>query len=148
MSDNVKPVRTNLIRQNCFVRDVTTHSCNVVSYDERYEGLTYDSIDQVTRDDGLGVDLKFSTNTYPINPQYVQSFVDAADYHNDPLSAIANAPARQNLKDVRDYQSVQDMDTSEQLKLFEQLKAALGKVSTPQGASSTPQGASSTPQGD
>lgn len=124
----IKPIVTNLIRQNCFVRDVSLNT-SVVSSDDRYSDVTYESVDEVLRDDGTGVDLNYSENSYPITPQYVQSYVDSADYHGDPLAAIANSSARQNLGDVRDYQAVDRMDTADQIKLFEQLKAKFANAS-------------------
>lgn len=149
MSDDRIPIFTNLIRQNCFLRDVTRSSPREVAYNERYEGIVYESIDEVVRCDGSGTDLKLSENSYPITPQYVQSFVDSADYHCDPLAAIANSSARLNLGDVTDYQKINSMDTSEQIKLYQQLQEKFGKLQAEKSSqSSQPSPVPSAPSGE
>lgn len=41
---------------------------------------------------------------YPINSASVTSYVEASDYRNDPVQAIANAPKRVNLGDISGVQ--------------------------------------------
>ena len=48
---------------------------------------------------------------YPFTPDYVNSFAGSADYHNDPVGAINNAPKRENLGDIRGIQSAMHLDT-------------------------------------
>lgn len=126
MSKKTQPIVTHLIKQNCFTRDVTVHSS-----DPERSSTHFTSLDEVSTPNG--VEIKITENEYPITPQYVNSFVDSADYRRDPLGAIANAPQRRNLGDVREIQDVSQMDTSELLALYNQLQARFGeaqKVST------------------
>lgn len=44
------------------------------------------------------------TKDYPINSDSVTSLAEGADYKNDPLQAMANAPTRVNLGDITQAQ--------------------------------------------
>lgn len=118
-----QPIVTHLIQQNCFTRDVTVHSSTPVR-----SPVKFTSLDEVSTP--TGVEIKITENDYPITPQYINSFVDSSDYRRDPLGAIANAPQRRNLGDVRQVQDVSKMDTPELLALYNQLKTRFGAAKT------------------
>lgn len=119
--DPVKPLKSNLLLQNCFVRDLTVAKLAVVDHVKDYI-----SLDEVTTPNGI--ELRESVNPYPITPQYVNSFVDSSDYRRDPFNAVANAPVRNNLGDIAEVQRVASMDTETARKLFFELSERLGKV--------------------
>lgn len=119
MSD--KKIVTNVLRQNCFVREVV-RSDSVISQPDKYLAL-----DEVVRPDGTGSDLNYHVEDYPITPEYVNSFADSADYHNDPLAAISNSKPRQNLCDLTTFQRVMDMDCEQARGLYAQLSKIFGK---------------------
>lgn len=136
-----QPIVTHLIKQNCFTRDVTVHSSVPVR-----SPVYFTSLDEVSTPNG--VEIKITENEYPITPQYVNSFVDSADYRRDPLGAIANAPQRRNLGDVREIQNVSQMDTSELLNLYNQLKTRFGEAKNAASQSSATPSASNPSGGD
>lgn len=116
-------IQSNLLQQNCFVRDCSNKS------DIKGEPMTsFDSLDEVTTD--KGVELVTTKNSYHITPQYIDSFIDSADYRRDPISAINNGVKRQNLGDISAIQAVAKMDLNSQRSLFEQLSAKFGNKHT------------------
>lgn len=128
---NNSRVQSNLLQQNCFVRDVTNKS-----------GLTdssapdsFLSIDEVVT--SKGIELKESVSPYPITPQYVDSFIASSDYRRDPFGAIANGSNRKNLGDVSSMQRVAAMDSSSLSSLCSDLKSKLNSVSEPKASSSS-----------
>lgn len=109
-------VQSNLLMQNCFVRDVTTKSSvgsTPVSPD------TFISLDEEVHQDGVSIVRK--VNDYPITPQYVASFADGVDYRKDPFGAVSPVP-RKNLGDITMIQRVSSMDSSEAFALYSQLQ--------------------------
>lgn len=128
----IKPVVTNLIQQNCFIRDLCI--CHSVASDPL---ATYTDVEEVLRSDGTGVDLVYSENQYPITPDYVNSFAESADYRNDPAGAVRNAISRKNLGDIRTIQDLNSMDTYSQLELYQQLKAKFSGASAKSDAGQT-----------
>lgn len=62
---------------------------------------------------------------YPITPESVASYADAADYRNDPTQAIANATQRVNLGDISEAQKFVDGDPQ---RAIQQYKGILDKV--------------------
>ncbi|WGL31169.1 hypothetical protein [Dipodfec virus UOA04_Rod_757] len=127
-----RPVRTGLIQQNCFIRDlVRLDTCSTPVQD------TYVSLDeQVTPH---GVKLVETVHDYPITPEYVNSFAEASDYRRDPASAVANSPTRQNLGDIVDLQKASKMSLSDAAALLAQLqkKFASAQSNTSASASAT-----------
>lgn len=117
-------VQSNLLQQNCFVRDVTRKVDVKGDVCDFFESLT-----EVTTD--KGVELKNTVEPYHITPQYVTSFVESSDYRKDPLNAIANGVKRVNLGDISDVQRVASLDSSEARALYERLKARFESVSEP-----------------
>lgn len=126
-SENI-PIKTNLLKQNCFLRECV--SCPVAF--KRQPGQ-YESLDEVSSSNGI--ELKPTVNDYPITPQYVNSFVDSSDYRRDPLAAIANGRGGVNLGDMRQIQEVASMDMEHAKALYNQLaerfKSAGVKPTTP-----------------
>lgn len=117
----LKPLKTNLIKQNCFVRE-----CVNIPYEETQKTEKYLSVDEITTD--KGIELKYTEHDYPITPEYVNSFADSSDYRRDPMGAIANGSKRPNLGDITEMQEVASMDMESARSLYEQLKAKFGEV--------------------
>lgn len=112
---NNSRVQSNLLQQNCFVRDVTRIGGLVNSCAPE----TFMSLDEVVT--SKGVDLKESLNDYPITPQYVKSFADSVDYHSNLSDALSNPSRGVNLGDVSDVQRVAGMDTEQARALYAEL---------------------------
>lgn len=116
-------VQSNLLQQNCYVRDVT-RAVDLKS--PAPAESSYLSLDEVVED--TGVKIIKTPVPYPITPDYVASFADSADYRRDPAGAIANGVAKPNLKDCTDFQSIMAMDSSAQLALYKQLQDKFSKA--------------------
>lgn len=115
----VVPIKTNLIRQNCFLVDKVVSQSTSSAIPDQFE-----SLDEVVVDNG--VELRRVVQDYPITPEYVSSFADSADYRNDMSSSLSSKPTRPNLGDVRDIQSVSNMDMTEARALYKQLVSKFG----------------------
>ena len=76
----------------------------------------------VTRYEGNTIIEEEIDQDYHITPEYVASFADSADYHNDVNGAIAKSKPRKNLGDIRDMQEVSRMDSDELNALAQRLK--------------------------
>lgn len=122
MKSKQLPLNTNLLEQNCYIRDIVLRIDKQSSTSE----LFYDSINEVT--DGMSLRHEVVQVPYEITPQYVNSFVDSADYRNNPVAAIVNAPHRTNLGDIREYQQINEMDDTQASKLYAQLKERFSKA--------------------
>lgn len=121
-------VQSNLLQQNCFVRDVTVKT----SIDGAVSSpKTFLSLDEETNQGGVKIVEK--VNDYPITPHYVASFADSVDYRKDPFGNL-QAP-RQNLGDVTAYQKVSSLDTEEAFALYNQLKERFSQVKSAQANS-------------
>lgn len=116
-------VPTNLIRQNCYLR--FTSEASSLDLKSGYSDSQYVSLDEKVTDKGL--EIEYNSYPYPITPQYVNSFVDSADYRRDPLNAISNGVKRSNLGDVTSVQDISSMDTQEARVLYDQLSAKFSK---------------------
>lgn len=121
MSKNTSRIQSNLLQQNCFVRDVTNKNDLGPTPTDSFV-----SLDEIVTD--KGVELRETVNPYPITPQYVNSFVDTADYHRDPVSAINAGVKRPNLGDITDIQKVSSLGTDEARALYNQLKSRFEAV--------------------
>lgn len=120
MSKSV-PVKSNLLQQNCFVRDVSLKK----DLHSTFSVDSYISLDEKISDNGYV--QEYNSYPYPITPQYVQSFVDSVDYRRDPANAVANGVHRVNLGDVGSIQRLYGLDSSNQRALYEQLKSKFSK---------------------
>lgn len=125
---NPTPLKTNLISQNCFVRDITP----IVDLKTDYPEQFYESMEEIIDTDNPSLSHIRKIYPYEITPEYVNSFADGADFRKDPVSAIVNAPKnRQNLSDIRDFQRVVEMDDTSARNLFEELKQRFQKTEPP-----------------
>lgn len=120
-----RKIPSNLILQNCFIRD-TVNLSDVDCFVSKQKD-TFLSIDEVLSDDG--VKIVSTVNDYPITPEYVNSFVESSDYHNDIQGAVLNSRPRQNLGDITGFQDVASMDMESARMLYSQLSERLGKNS-------------------
>lgn len=135
-SNEIISIKTNLLRQNCYLRDTTVNSQL-----DSFPPDSYVSLDEVVTD--KGIELNESVQPYPITPQYVNSFVDSSDYRRDPLNAIANSSVRTNLGDITEIQDVLSMDSSQARILYNQLQERFSnaqKVDSDSSSSNTKQG--------
>lgn len=114
---NNSRIQSNLLQQNCFVRDVTRVGGLVTSSSPD----TFLSLDEVVT--SKGISLVESENPYPITPQYVKSFASSADYRKDPFAAIASSSPRTNLGDISSIQEVSSMDMEQARSLYSQLQS-------------------------
>lgn len=128
---NSSRIQTNLIQQNCFVRDVA----RAVDLKSESPDFMYTSLDEVT--DDKGIHFEEHDVPYPITPAYVNSFVDSVDYRRDPAGAIANGVSRTNLGDISVMQQVLSMDSSAQRSLYDQLFAKFAAKSDVESVSNT-----------
>lgn len=112
----------NLIRQNCYLRDIV----DPLDFSSKYPEKVFTSLDEVPSDDGI----KFVPNDYPypITPESVNSYVDSSDYRKDPANAISSGVHGVNIGDCTDIQSILRMDSSAQRSLYEQLSAKFSSV--------------------
>lgn len=106
MSDQLKieekkPVKICGFKQNCYKIGTTGGIVGVANFPNK-EQLKYVSLEKVALPNGYVEELV--EKDYPINSDSVSSYADGADYRNDPAQAVANAPARVNLGDVREAQ--------------------------------------------
>lgn len=118
-------VNSNLLQQNCFVRDVTRKS--EVTCDSSSTSSFFSLDEKLTKN---GTEFFLTEYPYPITPQYVNSFVDSSDYRRDPISAINNGVNRRNLGDITGVQSLSSMDMTQARSLYEQLSKVFNTSNT------------------
>lgn len=117
MSNNLSSrVQSNLLQQNCFVRDVR----RAVDLKDGEQPSSYVSLDEKIVDDGFK--QEFNSYDYPITPSYVDSFIDSSDYRRDPANAIIHGHDKKNMGDVTQLQNILHMDTASQRELYAQLQ--------------------------
>lgn len=105
-SNSLNLVSTNLIRQNCFVRDCASPSDLKEDYGCFNESKTYPTLDTICDSELNAMRDVTHNETYPITASYVKSFQDAADYRTDLQSAYNSPAPGSNLGDIRAVQSV------------------------------------------
>lgn len=115
-----KPVVINGIRQNCYVLGTRTASAGTISSEPEKK---YQTIERVNLPNGYYETVV--EKDYPINSESVTSYADGADYRNDPLQAIANAPKRVNLGDVTQLQEFVQTDPQNAVRVFRDVLARL-----------------------
>lgn len=118
MSKQPKPLVTGLLHQNCFIRDCAPLVDLHTSCEQQY----YETMDEVTDAESNTLRHEKHIVPYEITPEYVQGFAESADYRRDPVAAIVNAPKRQGLGDIRDFQAVASMDDEQAQALYAQLQ--------------------------
>lgn len=114
-------IRSNLLEQNVYIRDVTTKSSSgLVSSD------TYFSLEERVVKDGIKQELV--EYPYPITPASVDSYLESSDYRRDPLSALNSKPRGVNLGDIRSLQEFDSLDVASKQALFAQLREKFSSV--------------------
>lgn len=94
-----KAVKICGVAQNCYI--MAGYDKAIAKETNRTQ-MKYDSLEKKMLDNGYLEILE--KKDYPINSDSVTSLADGADYKNDPLQAIANAPTRVNLGDITQAQ--------------------------------------------
>ena len=102
----MKKVHSNIIAQDCYIRDITP---KVVKRSE-YAARRFPSLVEVP--DSIGVHYDLRDFDYPITPESVKSYVDSTDYKRDPAAAIAAGSRGVNLGDLTELQRVTGCDVS------------------------------------
>lgn len=118
----MRKASSGLLRNNCFLKD----AYSFVDLKTQYPKKQFESYDVVHEvgDDGMPVlKHKLTLHDYEITPESVDSQVQAADYRNDVLGAIAKATPGKNLGDVSSMQDIMSMDDADALQLMSQLQA-------------------------
>lgn len=111
---DIKQQKIGGLRQNCFVSD-----CRNYVSDTSKKSVTIDKYTILEREDlPNGMRYNMETKDYPINSDTVTSYVDSADYHRDPLAAIANAPKRVNLGNISEVQAFVANNPQEAVRLY------------------------------
>lgn len=105
--------------QNCYRTDGTM--CAHIS-NEKFKQDKYFSLEKVNLPNGYIE--KLVEKDYPINSESVSSLAEGADYRNDPLQAIAQAPQRVNLGDITEAQKFLE-NPQNNAKIFESVKSQL-----------------------
>ncbi|WGL31091.1 hypothetical protein [Dipodfec virus UOA04_Rod_715] len=117
----MKKVSSNLLKQNCYLRDVTP----VVDVPSSDTDLKYISLDVIQTENGQ--EIRETVNSYDITPERVLSYLDSTDYKTDPLSNL-NLPARGfNLGDISAIQEL--LNDPERLRNSLELLSNLQKTS-------------------
>lgn len=112
------PVTICGFRQNIFRRDnIGIGTKNRYKKQEKYV-----SLEKKTLPNGYIEELV--EKDYPITSDSVSSLAEGADYHNDPLQAIANQPQRVNLGDITQAQAFLE-NPQHNAALFNDVKAKL-----------------------
>lgn len=97
-----KPISICGYKQNCYRLDRNIDLSSSVTSTPNKEQEKYESLEKQMLPNGYveGIVLK----DYPINSKSVSSLAEGADYRNDPLQAISQAPSRVNLGDITEAQ--------------------------------------------
>lgn len=123
-------IQSNLLQQNCFVRDVLrANDLSSPDLDLDENSSFFETLDEVSVPDGIK--LQRSSEKYPITPQYVNSFVDTSDYHMDPLGSVSSSPRGVNLGDISVLQSLLAKDESSLRSLYSELSKRFSVSTTP-----------------
>lgn len=103
MSDKIekKTVKICGWKQNCCILRNNTNSL-VSPTEANKTRKKYEILEKQMLQNGYIEQI--NEKDYPINSDSVSSLAEGADYKNDPLQAIANAPVRVNLGDITQAQ--------------------------------------------
>ena len=81
---------------------------------------SYFDLQDVQKEDGFRRE-ELIEHDYPITPEYVTSFADGADYHADPVGAVARGNGgRTNLGDIRHIQAAMGLDAEHARAIYEE----------------------------
>lgn len=95
------PVKLCGYVQRCY-KVAGLHPALVGETDSFKQPKKYEVLDKKMLDNGYIEEVQLKD--YPINSDSVTSLAEGADYKNDPLQAMANAPVRVNLGDITQAQ--------------------------------------------
>lgn len=126
----MKKVHSNIIAQDCYIREVTP---KVVRKSE-YKPRKFSSLVEVP--DSLGVQFELKEFDYPVTPENVKSYVDSTDYKRDPLAATAGGARGVNLGDITELQRITNSDVSAVRLTLERIQKAAVEASA--GSSPSP----------
>lgn len=131
---DMKPARVCGSRQNCYVCDTASPT-----FDSRHikPETKFPSLDRKHLPNGFTEEVV--EKDYPINSDSVTSYADGADYRNDPLQAIVNAPKRVNLGDVTEVQRFIQEDPQNSARVFRDVVAKLREYEAKTKAGQTAQ---------
>lgn len=119
-----RPIRSNLLLTNCFLSDTLPpkdiHRGNK-------EHVYYELVREVKSE---GIIESMREKPYPHTVESVKSYAEAADYRNDPLSAMVQASKnpRKNLGDIRETQNILGLDSQAVQALVKTLQEAFAKA--------------------
>ena len=119
-----RPIKSNLLLTNCFLSDTLPpkdiHRGNK-------EHVYYELVREVKPE---GIIESMREMPYPHTVESVKSYAEAADYRNDPLSAmvLASKNPRKNLGDIRETQNILRMDSQSVQALLKTLQDAFAKA--------------------
>lgn len=95
------PVKLCGYAQRCY--KIPGGNPSLVGYTDGFrDPKKYEVLDKKMLDNGYIEEVQIKD--YPINSDSVSSLMEGADYKNDPLQAMANAPVRVNLGDITQAQ--------------------------------------------
>ena len=136
-----RPVKSNLLLSNCFLRDV------IPPKDIRRGNKVHEYCELVREVKPEGIIETMKVVPYPHTVDSVKSYAEAADYRNDPASALyqASKNPRKNLGDIRETQNVLKLDSEQAQALLKTLQEAFAKANEVAQANSDKDEAGSPP---
>lgn len=119
-----RPVKSNLLLTNCFLRDV------IPPKDIHRGNKVHEYCELVREVKPEGIIETMKVVPYPHTVDSVKSYAEAADYRNDPVSAMyqASKNSRKNLGDIRETQNILKLDSQQAQALLKTLQEAFAKA--------------------
>lgn len=111
----IEPVRSSLIKQNCFARVARPYP---IDLKQGQPDKMYFELQRTPTKKGIGLEENLTAVEYPITADYVGSHLGETNYKIDPLAAVARAGKRDNLGDIRNVMDIMSMDTEEAVAAF------------------------------
>lgn len=117
----MKQVEIGCYKQNCYIHDWFDDSKKSIQKVKTNFPKTYHECIEKVCDDG-SYHVNVEEVEYPISEDTLNSYLDSTDYRLDPLSAVQNAPSRQNVGDVRELMQMLRLDSVDIEQAMEKLK--------------------------
>lgn len=114
----MKKVHSNIISQDCYIREITPK----VVLKSEYKPRKFASLVEIP--DTLGIRFELKEFDYPVTPESVKSYVDCTDYKRDPAAAVGLPSRGVNLGDMTMLQRITSSDVSAVRSTLERLQAA------------------------
>lgn len=111
-----KPVHSNLIKQNCYLRVARPEAIDIAA--KHVNQTVYHELQRTPSVRGVGIEENLRAVEYPITADYVGSHLGDTNYKIDPLAAVARQPQRENLGDLRATMDILSMDTEAAVAAF------------------------------